>query len=100
MHPSGRWVVGSNRGDDSLVVFSIAASTGKLTLAGFTKAGGTMPLQRFRAFDPTGTWLYAADQGSSLLVPFRFDADQGSLTAIPGGALTVSNVSYVGLGPL
>ncbi len=94
VHPSGRWVLGSNRGDDSIVVFSIAPSTGKMTLVGFTKTGGKTP--RDFSFDPTGTWLYAADQDSSLVVPFRFDADGGSLTAL-GGAVTVSNASFVGV---
>jgi 6-phosphogluconolactonase len=94
VHPSGRWVLGSNRGDDSIVVFSIAPSTGKMTLVGFTKTGGKTP--RDFSFDPTGTWLYAADQDSSLVVPFRFDADSGSLTAL-GGAVTVSNASFVGV---
>ncbi len=97
VHPSGRWVVGSNRGDDSLVVFSIAPATGKMTLVGFTKAGGQAP--RDFAFDPTGTWLYAADQDSGLVAPFRFDVDQGSLSALAGPA-SVPMVSYIGLGAL
>ncbi len=97
VHPSGRWVLGSNRGDDTIVAFAIASSTGKMTMTGFTKAGGATP--RDFAFDPTGTWLYAADQDSGLVVPFRFDAAQGSLSAL-GGASTVPSVSYIGLGVL
>jgi 6-phosphogluconolactonase len=97
VHPSGRWVLGSNRGDDSIVVFSVAPSTGTMTLVGFTKTGGKTP--RDFTFDPTGTWLYAADQDSSLVVPFRFDADRGSLTPL-GGTVGVSNVSFVGVGAL
>jgi len=97
VHPSGLWVLGSNRGDDSIVVFDVAPSTGKLTLKGFTGAGGATP--RDFAFDPTGSWLYAADQDSDLVVPFRFDGAQGSLSAL-GGAVAVPMVSYVGLGTL
>jgi 6-phosphogluconolactonase len=97
VHPSGRWVLGSNRGDDSIVVFSIAPSTGKMTLVGFTKVGGQTP--RDFSFDPAGNWLYAADQDSGLVVPFRFDVDQGSLSPL-GGAASVPMVSYVGLGAL
>ena len=97
VHPSGRWVVGSNRGDDSLVVFAVDPSTGKLTLTGFTGSGGSTP--RDFAFDPTGTWLYAADQDTGVVAPFRFDAANGSLS--PAGApVTVSQASYVGLGAL
>ncbi len=97
VHPSGRWVLGSNRGDDSIVVFSIAPATGKMTRVGLTKTGGKTP--RDFTFDPTGTWLYAADQDSSLVVPFRFDATSGSLTPL-GGAVTVSNASFVGVAAL
>jgi 6-phosphogluconolactonase len=97
VHPSGRWVLGSNRGDDSIVVFSVVPSTGKMTLVGFTKTGGKTP--RDFTFDPTGTWLYAADQDSSLVVPFRFDADRGSLTPL-GGTVSVSSVSFVGVAAL
>ncbi len=31
VHPSGKWVYGSNRGHDSIAVFACEASTGKLT---------------------------------------------------------------------
>jgi 6-phosphogluconolactonase len=97
VHPSGRWVVASNRGDETLVVFALDPATGKLTRKGFTGAGGTTP--RDFAFDPTGTWLYAADQGTGVVAPFRFDATTGSLTPL-AGAQPVSMASYVGLGEL
>jgi 6-phosphogluconolactonase len=97
VHPSGRWVLGSNRGDDSLVVFSVDPSTGRMTRVGFTKSGGMTP--RDFAFDPTGTWLYAADQDSGLVVPFRFDAASGSLAPL-GGAVTVSMATFIGVAAL
>jgi 6-phosphogluconolactonase len=97
VHPSGRWVLGSNRGDDSIVVFSIEPSTGRMTRVGVTKSGGETP--RDFAFDPTGTWLYAADEDAGLVVPFRFDAVGGSLAPL-GGAVTVWNVSFVGVAAL
>jgi 6-phosphogluconolactonase len=97
VHPSGRWVVGSNRGADDLVVFAIDANTGGIASAGFTAAGGMAP--RDFAFDPTGTWLYAADEDSGAIVPFRFDAVAGSLSPV-GHAVNVAQASYVGLGYL
>jgi 6-phosphogluconolactonase len=94
VHPSGAWTFGSNRGDDSLVVFAIDASTGKMTLVGFTPSGGTMP--RDFTLDPTGTFLYAANQGTGNVVPFRFDATSGSLSPV-ATSLTVPAASFVGL---
>src|SRR5579864_1664857 len=43
VHPSGMWVLGSNRGDDSIAVFAIDPSTGKMTAHGHTKTGGATP---------------------------------------------------------
>jgi len=97
VHPSGRWVLGSNRGDDSIVVFAIDAATGKMTLSGFASAGGKTP--RDFSLDPTGTWLYAADQDSGAVVPFRFDPALGTLAPL-GSAVSVPAASYVGLGIL
>jgi 6-phosphogluconolactonase len=77
VHPSGAWVLASNRGDDSIVVFAIDPSTGKMTLKGHTKTGGATP--RDFTLDPTGAFVYVANQGSGNLVAFRFDAAQGTL---------------------
>jgi 6-phosphogluconolactonase len=97
VHPSGQWVFGSNRGDDSIATFALDASTGKMTLKGFTKAGGATP--RDFVLDPSGTYLYVANQGSSTVVPFRFDGAQGSLAPV-AKAVAVASVACVGLGSL
>jgi 6-phosphogluconolactonase len=94
VHPSGAWVVGSNRGDDSLVVFAVDPATGKMTLKGHTKAGGVAP--RDFAFDPSGSFLYVANQKTSGVAAFRFDARDGSLTGA-GAPLAVEGASFVGL---
>jgi 6-phosphogluconolactonase len=96
VHPSGRWLFASNRGDDSIAVFSLDAS-GKMTVQGFTKSGGTTP--RDFALDPTGTFLYAANQGTGNVVAFRFDATAGTLTPT-GNTVPVAAASFVGLFPL
>jgi 6-phosphogluconolactonase len=97
VHPSGSWVVGSNRGADDLVVFAVDASTGALVSPTFTSAGGMAP--RDFAFDPSGSWLYAADEDSGAVVPFRFDASMGTLAPL-GHTVAVPQASYVGLGTL
>jgi 6-phosphogluconolactonase len=77
--PSGRFVYGSNRGHDSLVVYAVDGSTGALTYAGHESTQGRTP--RNFAVDPTGRFLLAANQDSDTVVVFRIDPDTGQLTA-------------------
>ena len=98
VHPSGKWLFGSNRGDDSVVVFALDA-TGGMTARGFTKTGGTTP--RDFTLDPAGSHLYAANQGSGNVVAFTFDATAGTLTPLATGAtVTVPAASFIGLAAL
>jgi 6-phosphogluconolactonase len=39
MHPSGRWVYGSNRGHDSIATFAVEQNTGALTRLAITPTG-------------------------------------------------------------
>ncbi len=94
VHPSGGFVYASNRGDDSIGVFAIDQVTGKMTLRGHTKTGGTTP--RDFTLDPSGTFLYAANQGSSTIVPFRIDPVQGTLSAV-AMPVSVPSATFVGL---
>ncbi len=96
VHPSGKWLFASNRGDDSIAVFALDAA-GAMTAHGFTKSGGTTP--RDFSLDPSGSLLYAANQGTGNVVPFRFDASSGSLTSA-GAAVTVPSASFVGFAAL
>jgi 6-phosphogluconolactonase len=97
VHPSGKWLFASNRGDDSLAVYALDAA-GAMTVHGFTKSGGTTP--RDFSLDPSGALLYAANQGTGDVVPFRFDAASGSLTAAPGSPIGVPSASFVGFAAL
>jgi 6-phosphogluconolactonase len=76
--PSGRFVYGSNRGHDSLVIYAIDRSTGALTYVGHESTRGRTP--RNFAIDPTGRFLLAANQNSDTVVVFRIDPDTGQLT--------------------
>lgn len=80
VRPDGRFVYGSNRGHDSLAVFSVEAATGKLTPVGHQPTLGRQP--RNFAIDPTGTFLLAANQGSDNVVVLRIDADKGTLAPV------------------
>ena len=82
VHPNGRFVYGSNRGHDSIAVFSVDARDGRLTAIGNTPTGGKAP--RSFAIDPTGRWLLAANQLSNDINSFAIDPQKGTLT--PTGA--------------
>ena len=81
--PDGRYVYGSNRGDDSIAFWAIG-DDGGLTFAGRVPSGGKEP--RNFNIDPTGRWLLAANQNSDTIVTFRRDADSGNLE--PTGEVT------------
>lgn len=79
VHPSGRFIFASNRGDDSIAVFAVEPKRGTLTLVETDSTRGKTP--RYFALDPTGTWLLAANQDSDEIVVFRVNPDTGHLTA-------------------
>jgi 6-phosphogluconolactonase len=71
----GRFLYASNRGDDSLVLFTIDATSGALAPAGRVPAGGSTP--RSFAIDPSGRWLLVANQDSDSIAVFRLDPVTG-----------------------
>ena len=77
VHPTGRFVYGSNRGHDSIASFAVDARDGRLTLLAHTPTGGKAP--RSFAIDPSGRWLIAANQLSDSLVMFAIDQGTGAL---------------------
>jgi len=79
VHPSGKFLYASNRGEDSIAEFTIDAANGRLTLAGDFSTQGKTP--RNFALDPTGKFLLAANQESNNIVVFRIDQSTGALTA-------------------
>ena len=79
VHPSGKFLYGSNRGHDSIACFSIDESTGRLTATGHESTQGKTP-RNFNV-DPTGQWLLAANQNSGTVVVFRIDPQSGKLSA-------------------
>jgi 6-phosphogluconolactonase len=78
VHPSGKFVYGSNRGHDSLAIFAVDALTGRLTYVENTPTGGKTP--RNFGIDPTGRFLLAANQDTDTIVTFRIDQVTGKLT--------------------
>ena len=76
--PSGRFVYGSNRGHDSIVIFAVDEATGRLSYVGHESSGGRTP--RNFVIDPTGAFLLAANQDSDTVVTFRIDQPTGRLS--------------------
>jgi 6-phosphogluconolactonase len=79
VHPSGKFVYGSNRGHNSIVAYSVDQKTGKLTYVGHQGAGVKIP--RNFGIDPTGKFLLVANQDGDSVVVFRIDQETGALKA-------------------
>jgi 6-phosphogluconolactonase len=75
--PDGLYLYASNRGEDSLVVFSISQKDGKLTGLQRISCGGKTP--RHFTFDPTAQWLLCGNQDSATVTVFRRDPATGKL---------------------
>jgi 6-phosphogluconolactonase len=88
VHPSGKWVYGSNRGHNSIVGFRIDQTTGKLSLIGWTSTQGSIP--RGFNIDPSGRLMLVGNQNSDTVVPFRVNQATGKLH--PTGAVTSTPV--------
>jgi 6-phosphogluconolactonase len=75
---TGRSLYVSNRGHNSIAVFSVAESTGALELDQMVSTEGDWP--RNFTLDPTERWLLVAHQRSDSVVVFARDPDTGRLT--------------------
>ncbi len=78
VHPNGKFLYTSNRGEDAIVEFSIDQRTGKLTLIGTVSTFGKEP--RHFTIDPTGSRLFAANQVTGNIVGYAIDPATGRLT--------------------
>ena len=74
---SGKFLYGSNRGHNSIVVYGVDQSTGKLTYVEHADTLGKTP--RNFTLDPTGRFLLVANQQSDTVVTLRIDQSTGRL---------------------
>jgi 6-phosphogluconolactonase len=79
VHPSGKFVYASNRGHDSIAVFSLD-DTGRPTLIENVPTGGRTP--RNFTLDGAGNRMLVANQGSRDVTSFRIDPATGRLTKL------------------
>jgi 6-phosphogluconolactonase len=96
--PSGKFVYGSNRGHDSLVIYAVNAETGRLSLVGHETGGGEIKIPRDFTLDPSGKWLLVASQKADLVTVFQVDAEKGTLTKVHT-AKVAPGPAYVGVMP-
>lgn len=75
--PDGNFLYASNRGEDTLVVFSITGD-GSLKEVQRIASGGKTP--RHFTFDPTFRWILCGNQDSACVTIFRRDEGTGKLT--------------------
>ncbi|MDA0745691.1 MAG: lactonase family protein [bacterium] len=79
VHPSGRFLYGSNREHNSIAIMTINASTGELTpFAHQPTEAWPWNLE----IDPTGTFLLSANQRGNSVTVFRIDQNTGALQPV------------------
>ncbi len=83
VHRSGKFVYGSNRGQNSIAIFTVNEKTGKLTPAG--REGKDVNIPRNFAIDPSGRLMIIANQDGNSLIVCKIDPQTGGLT--PQGGL-------------
>jgi len=86
-------VYGSNRGHNSIVIWSVDQSSGLLTTVGWEPTQGSTP--RYFGLDPSGSLLYACNQDSDTVVPFHVDDATGKLAPTGRVVKTGSPVTIV-----
>ncbi len=79
VHPNGRFLYGSNRGDDSITAFSIDPTNGHLTLLQRISCEGGSP--RHFAVAPDGRWLVVGNQDTANIVILKCDPETGKLAS-------------------
>ncbi len=78
VHPSGKFVYVSNRGHNSLAIYTVDQRTGLLTHVGNQSTEGGVP--RNFCIDPSGKYILAANQETDTVVVLKIDQETGQLT--------------------
>ena len=77
VHPSGKFLYVSNRGQNSIATFSIDEETGKISPLAWNSTEGKTP-RNFR-ISPDGKYLYAANQDSGSIARYEINKETGEL---------------------
>jgi 6-phosphogluconolactonase len=94
VHRTGRFLYGSNRGHDSIVIYRLGAD-GRMTLVGHESRYIKRP--RNFTIDPTGTLMLVANQDDASVTIFRIDQSTGTLEPVGAPTPVGVNPSFVGV---
>lgn len=78
VHKSGRFVLVSNRGHESIAIFRVVPATGELVAIGYFHTRGETP--RHFQFDASGQYLLVANQDTDCVAVFNFNLGSGMIT--------------------
>jgi 6-phosphogluconolactonase len=79
VHAEGKFLYASNRGEDSIVVYTIDPKSGELAFRQRVPSGGKVP--RYFSLDPSNRWLLVSNQDGGNVSVFGVDAKSGELSA-------------------
>ena len=77
LSPDGNYLYGTNRGENTIVVFSVDADYGKLDLVGRESVKGDWP--RNFTLSPDGNFILVANQRSNNITTFTRNSENGTL---------------------
>ncbi len=80
VHPSGKFLYSTNRGHDSIAIFSVDSETGKIAPIGHEPTQGKFP--RDFTIDPMGKFLLVGNEKSDTIITFKIDEATGKLAAV------------------
>lgn len=86
LSPDGKFLYGSNRGENTIVIFVVNQETGDIAMVDRTPVAGNWP--RNFVIDPTGKFLLVANQKSDNITVFSRDVEKGTLTFLHETALS------------
>tara|TARA_R110002153_G_scaffold75997_1_gene195964 strand:+ start:655 stop:1764 length:1110 start_codon:yes stop_codon:yes gene_type:complete len=76
----GKFLYGTNRGENTIVIFEVDQATGKLKLLGRESVKGDWP--RNFSIDPTENFILVANQRSNNIVVFKRNIELGTLSFV------------------
>ncbi len=100
VHPSGRFVYGSNRTSGTISIFAVDQATGRLTRVATEDGGGAIKEPRNFTIDPAGRHLVVVNQAAPFqVIVFTIDGTTGKLTK-RATTPTDGSLTFAGVVPL
>lgn len=87
VHPNGKFVYSSNRGDDTVSLYWANEKSGHLAVKDVENVRGAFP--RNINYDPTANWMLAAGQHSNTVSVFSIDQKSGEMDYQVGNIINV-----------